>query len=85
MNKKLERKLNKTKALFKEGTDMTVEENGTYIGACLIAGLALVKTKSVPRALAAGGAFIGSQFVLSGVGMIVLGALFGELSKDEED
>ena len=85
MNKKLERKLNKTKELFKEGTDMTIEDNGAFIGACLIAGLALVQTKSVPKALVAGGTFIGSQLLINGVGMIALGALFGELSEDEED
>ena len=42
MNKELEGKLNKAKVLFKEGTDITIDDNGTYIGACLIAALTLV-------------------------------------------
>ena len=85
MNKKLEGKLNKAKVLFKEGTDMVIDDNGALIGACLIAGLALVQTKSVPRALAAAGAFIGSLLVMDGIVMVGLGALFGELSENEED
>ena len=85
MNKKLEGKLNKAKVLFKEGTDDTIDDNGTYVGACLIAGLTLVKTKSVPKAIIAGGGFIGSQLLLNGIGMVGLGALFGELSENEED
>ena len=85
MNKKLERKLNTTKELFKEGIDMTVEDKGTYVSACLLAGLALVQTKSVPKALIAGGSVVSYLLLSSGVGMIVLGALFGELSEDEED
>ena len=85
MNKKLERKLNTTKALFKEGIDMTVEDKGTYVSAALLAGLALVQTKNVPKAIAAGGAFIGSLLVMDGIGMVGLGALFGELSENEED
>ena len=85
MNKKLEGKLNKVKVLFKEGTDMVIDDNGALIGACLIAGLTLVKTKNVPKAIVAGGTFIGSQLVLSGIGMVGLGALFGELSENEED
>ena len=85
MNKKLEGKLNKAKVLFKEGTDMTIDDNRTYIGACLIAGLTLVKTKNVPKAIVAGGAFIGSLLVMDGIVMVGLGALFGELSENEED
>ena len=85
MNKKLEGKLNKAKALFKEGTDMVIDDNGALIGACLIAGLALVQTKNVPKAIVAGGAFIGSLLVMDGIGMVGLGALFGELSENEED
>ena len=42
MNKELEGKLNKAKVLFKEGTDITIDDNRTYIGACLIAALTLV-------------------------------------------
>ena len=85
MNKKLEGKLNKAKVLFKEGTDMTIDDNRTYIGACLIAGLTLVQTKNVPKAIVAGGAFIGSLLVMDGIVMVGLGALFGELSENEED
>ena len=85
MNKKLEGKLNKAKVLFKEGTDMTIDDNRTYIGACLLAGLALVQTKNVPKAIVAGGAFIGSLLVMDGICMVGLGALFGELSENEED
>ena len=85
MNKKLEGKLNKAKVLFKEGTDMTIDDNRALIGACLIAGLALVQTKNVPKAIVAGGTFIGAQLLLNGIGMVGLGALFGELSENEED
>ena len=85
MNKKLEGKLNKAKVLFKEGTDMVIDDNGALIGACLIAGLALVKTKNVPKAIVVGGTFIGAQLLLNGIGMVGLGALFGELSENEED
>ena len=85
MNKKLERKLNTTKALFKEGIDMTVEDNRTYIGACLLAALTLVQTKSVPKAIVTGGTFTGSLLLLNGISMVGLGALFGELSENEED
>ena len=85
MNKELEGKLNKAKVLFKEGTDITIDDNRTYIGACLIAALTLVHKKSVPRAIVAGGTLIGSQLLLSGIVSVGLGALFGELSEDEED
>lgn len=85
MNKKLERKLNKAKVLFKEGTDMTIDDNRTYIGACLLAALTLVQTKSVPKAIVAGGTLIGSQLLLDGICMVGLGTLLGELSEDEED
>ena len=85
MNKKLEGKLNKVKVLFKEGTDMVIDDNGALIGACLIAGLTLVQTKNVPKAIVAGGAFIGSQLLLTGIAIVGLGTLLGELSENEED
>ena len=85
MNKKLEGKLNKVKVLFKEGTDMVIDDNRALIGACLIAGLALVQTKNVPKAIVAGGTFIGAQLVSTGIVIVGVGALFGELSENEED
>ena len=85
MNKKLESKLNKAKVLFKEGTDYTIDDKRTYVGACLIAGLVLVQTKSVPKAIVAGGTLIGLQLLLNGIGRVGIGTLFGELSEDVED
>ena len=85
MNKKLEGKLNKVKVLFKEGTDMVIDDNRALIGACLIAGLSLVQTKNVPKAIVVGGTFIGAKLVLNGIVMVGVGALFGELSENEED
>ena len=85
MNKKLESKLNKAKVLFKEGTDYTIDDKRTYVGACIFAGLTLVQTKSVPKAIVAGGTLIGSQLLLNGIGRVGIGTLFGELSEDVED
>ena len=85
MNKELESKLNKAKVLFKEGADYTIDDKGTYVGACIFAGLVLVQTKSIPKAITAGGTLIGSQLLLNGIGRVGIGALFGELSEDEED
>ena len=85
MNKKSERKLGTMKALFKEGVDTTIEDKGTYVSAALLAGLALVQTKSVSKAVLAGGSVMSYLALSSGVGRVVLGALFGELSEDEED
>lgn len=85
MNKKSERKLGTMKALFKEGVDMTIEDKGTYVSAALLAGLTLVQTKSIPKAILAGGSAMSYLALSSGVGTVVLGALFGELSEDEED
>ena len=85
MKKSLKNKLTKAGNLFKEGADDMLESKLYYAVAATVGGVELVRTGNVISAAEKTATYMGRVIILNGLGHVVIGAMYGELSEGEED
>ena len=85
MKKSLKHKLTKAGNLFKEGAEDMLESKLYYAFAATVGGVELIRTGNVISAAEKTASYMGRAIILNGLGHVVIGAMFGELSEGEED
>ena len=85
MKKSLKNKLTKAGDLFKDGAEDMLESKLYYALAATVGGIELVRTGNVISAAEKTAAYTVRAIILNGLGNVVIGAMFGELSEGEED